>query len=147
MPNIRWLIRLISILHRFLYRMSGGRIGSRVPGGMQMLLLTTIGRKSGQPRTTPLLYVPDAERLIVIASNGGDDRDPAWWLNLLAWPEAVVQLGPERFPAHARRAEGHEGELLFAKLVASHGPFEQYRKRTAREIPIVVLERDEKLSA
>lgn len=141
MPNIRWLIRLISIVHRWIYRVSGGRIGPRVPGGQQMLLLTTTGRKSGQPRTTPLLFVPDGERLIVFASNGGDDRDPAWWLNLEAWPEAVVQVGAERFPARARRAAGPEGEALFAKLAASHGPFRDYRTRTSREIPIVVLER------
>ena len=114
----------------------------RVPGGMQMLLVTSTGRNSGRPRTTPLLFVPDAERVLMIASNGDDNRDPAWWLNLLAWPEAVVQIGPERFPAHALRAEGPEGEALFAKLIASHAPFEQYRKRTSREIPIVVLERE-----
>ncbi len=140
--NVRWLIRLITKLHRSLYLASGGRIGARVPGGMQMLLLTTTGRKTGAPRTTPLLFVPDAGRSIVVASNGGDDRDPAWWLNLEAWPEAVVQIGRERFPVRARRAQGGEAEALFAKLVAAHGQFREYRTRTARELPVVVLERE-----
>jgi deazaflavin-dependent oxidoreductase (nitroreductase family) len=141
-PNIRWLLRLITIVHRWLYRVTGGRIGARGVGGMQMLLLTTTGRKSGQARTTPLLFVPDDERAIVIASNAGDDRDPAWWLNLKEWPEAVVQIGRDRFMARARQAEGAEAKALFEKLVSSHANFANYRKRTTRDIPIVVLERE-----
>lgn len=147
MPNIRWLLRLITVVHRWLYRATGGRVGARVVGGMQMLLLTTTGRKSGQPRTTPLLFVPDGDRAIVIASNAGDDRDPAWWLNLKDWPEAVVQIGPDRFMARARQAQGAEADALFEKLVSSHPPFANYRKRTTREIPIVVLEPERELSS
>lgn len=141
MPNIRWLLRFITVVHRWLYRVSGGRVGFHLPGGMEMLLLTTTGRRSGEPRTTPLLFVRDGERFAVMASNAGDDRDPAWWLNLRARPLARVQIGRESFAARGRRAEGAEGAALFEKLVAAHEPFRNYRKRTSRQIPIVVLER------
>ena len=81
MPNIRWLIALITALHRFVYRMSGGWIGGRLPG-QRFLLLTTRGRRTGLERTQPLLYVRDGDDFVVVGSNGGDDRPPAWWLNL-----------------------------------------------------------------
>ena len=105
-----------------------------------MLLLETVGRKSGLARTIPLLYVPDGERFIVVASNAGDDRPPAWWLNLRARPEAAVQAGRERHRVRARRAEGEEEAALWKKLEASYPPYAGYRTRTSRDIPVVVLE-------
>src|SRR5262245_62487452 len=103
MPNFRWLLALVTWVHSAIYRLSGGRVGGRL-SGMPMLLLTTRGRRSGRERTLPLLYVADEKGWVVVASNAGDDRHPAWWLNLRARPEARVQVGRERCAVRARRA-------------------------------------------
>jgi deazaflavin-dependent oxidoreductase (nitroreductase family) len=139
-PNIRWLIALITALHRFVYRASGGWVGGWLPG-QRFLLLTTTGRKTGQERTMPLLYVPDGERFVVVGSNGGDDRPPAWWLNLQKQPAAQVQVGRRRHRVSARRASGAELDALWKRLEASYSYYADYRRRTSREIPVVVLER------
>jgi len=138
-PNIRWLIALMTALHRFVYRTSGGWIGGRLPG-QRFLLLTTVGRRSGQTRVMPLLYVRDGDRFVVVGSNGGDDRPPAWWLNLQAQPAAQVQAGRERQRVSARQARGAELDRLWARLEASYRYYADYRRRTSREIPVVVLE-------
>jgi deazaflavin-dependent oxidoreductase (nitroreductase family) len=135
-----WLIPWISRIHGALYRWSDGRIGAGTRA-TQLLLLTTTGRKSGQPRSTPLLYVSDGDRWVVIGSNGGSDRAPAWWLNLQACPEASIQCGRERHAVHARRATPEEEERLWPKLTEAYAFFPAYRERTDREIPIIVLER------
>jgi len=140
MPNIRWLLALITALHRFVYRLSGGRLGGRL-GAREMLLLTTVGRKTGAERTVPLLYVPDADRFVVVASNAGDDRPPAWWLNLEAKPEARVQVGALEHAVCARRASAAEAVALWPRLESSYGPYREYRTRTGRDIPVVLLER------
>jgi deazaflavin-dependent oxidoreductase (nitroreductase family) len=139
-PNIRWLIALITALHRFVYRASGGWIGGWLPG-QRFLLLTTTGRETGLERTMPLLYVPDGERFVVVGSNGGDDRPPAWWLNLQTQPAAQVQVGPRRHRVRARQARGAELDALWKRLEASYSYYADYRRRTSREIPVVVLER------
>lgn len=140
MPNIRWLLALITRVHRLVYRASGGRLGARL-GGNPMLLLTTTGRKSGQPRTTPLLYVPDGPRWLVVASNAGDDRPPAWWLNLVANAEAEIQVGPDHHRVRAHTAGPEEREELWPRVLAAYAEYAEYEKRTARPIPLVVLER------
>ncbi len=140
MPNIRWLLALITRVHRFVYEATDGRLGANL-GGKPMLLLTTVGRKSGVARTLPLLYVPDGDRVLVVGSNAGDDRAPAWWLNLQAKPEARVRVGREVYDVNARRAEGDEAEALWAKALVAYPPYADYRERTSRDIPIVVLER------
>ena len=140
MPNIRWLLALITRLHRFVYRKSGGRIGANL-GGSRMLLLEHVGRRTGAARSTPLLYVPDGERLIVAASNAGDDRPPAWWLNLRHKPEAAVQVGRDHYRVRAREADAAERERLWPLLEASYRYYADYRERTKREIPVVILER------
>jgi deazaflavin-dependent oxidoreductase (nitroreductase family) len=138
-PNIRWLLALITAIHRFLYRVSGGRIGHHL-GSRKALLLETVGRKSGKERVLPLLYVEDEIGLVVVASNAGDDRAPAWWLNLKARPEAWVQVGTRRYAVRAREAVDGERAQLWTKLVAAYAPYEEYERRTSRPIPIVVLE-------
>jgi deazaflavin-dependent oxidoreductase (nitroreductase family) len=138
-PNIRWLIALITALHRFVYRKSGGWIGGRLPG-QRFLLLTTIGRRTGRERTLPLLYVPDGERFVVVGSNGGDDRPPAWWQNLQAQPSAEVQVDRRRHRVTARQARGSELDRLWRQLEQSYRHYADYRRRTSREIPVVVLE-------
>jgi len=138
-PNIRWLIALITALHRFVYQKTGGRIGGRLPG-QRFLLLTTVGRRTGQERTQPLLYVRDGSRFVVVGSNGGDDRPPAWWLNLQARPEARVQVDRERHAVRARQARGDELAKLWETLEQSYRYYVDYRRRTSREIPVVILE-------
>jgi F420H(2)-dependent quinone reductase len=138
-PNIRWLIALITALHRFVYQRSGGWVGGRLTG-QRFLLLTTTGRRTGRERTMPLLYVPDGDRFVVVGSNGGDDRPPAWWLNLQAQPSAKVQVGRRHHRVTARRARGVELDGLWARLERSYRYYADYRRRTSREIPIVVLE-------
>ncbi len=139
MPNIRWLLALITVVHLALYRITGGRIGRRV-GKAHMLLLTTLGRRTGQRRVTPLLYVEDGARFVVAASNAGDDRDPAWLLNLRKQPAAEIQIGADRIRVQAREATESESERLWPKLVSSYSHFRDYRSLSRRHIPVVVLE-------
>ena len=139
MPNIRWLVALITHLHRFAYRVSGGRLGARL-GNNDMLLLHTVGRKTGKPRVTPLLCVPDGESWLVIASNAGDDRPPAWWLNVQAKPDVEIQVGRRRLAVRARTAEADERPELWRKAVDAYPDYAEYEKRTERPIPVVVLE-------
>lgn len=127
--------------HTFLYQRSGGRLGHTIPGvGGKMLLLDHVGAKSGVKRTSPLLYVEDGEDVVIIASKGGFPKNPAWYYNLVANPDTTVQIGPEHRPVHARVAKPEERERLWDKAVAAYHGYEDYRARTEREIPLVVLE-------
>ena len=109
--------------------------------GTQCLLLTTTGRKSGQPRVAPLIYAPDDDRFIIVASKGGADEPPAWYLNMEDDPEVEVQVKSDRFRATARDAEGEERERLWARMNEEWPDYTEYQKKTDREIPVVVLER------
>ena len=139
MDRRRRFARVFWNVHRFLYRRSGGRIGRRLLR-QPTLLLTTTGWRSGQPRQTPLFYLEDGDRLVVVASNLGSDRDPAWWLNLRAHPEAEAWLGSERRRVRARRASPEEAASLWPRLDALYSGYAGYRRQTAREIPVVILE-------
>lgn len=141
-PAVRFspLLRLGWRLHAWLYRVTGGRLGSRV-GPWPALLLITRGRKSGTPRTVSLNYLTDDGRLIVTASHAGEDRHPAWWLNLLDDPRAEVQTGTDRHPVTARELDGPERERLWARIVATDASYAEYERRTRRRIPVVALER------
>ena len=136
MANWSWFTRF----HQLVYEKSGGRLMGRLMG-LDMLLLTTRGRKSGLSRTLPLACFRDGERLVVVASNNGQDSDPAWWRNLQARPEASVQLGREHFPVRAELATGAERERLWAWLVERNPMYARYARRTSRPIPVVVLQR------
>jgi F420H(2)-dependent quinone reductase len=125
--------------HTFLYRKTGGRFGEGW-GRARTLLLDHVGAKSGTLRTTPLLYVRDGDDLALIASKGGFPKNPAWFYNLRANPETYVQVGPERRRVKARIAGPDERGRLWDLAVACWPGFEDYRARTDREIPIVVLE-------
>jgi deazaflavin-dependent oxidoreductase (nitroreductase family) len=131
-------IKSWSAVHEFWYRLTGGLIGGRF-GRARMLLLTTTGRKSGRPRTTPLLYLEDGGNLVVIASNGGNPMHPAWWLNLKSDPRAEVQVGRERRTVTAEEAEGEERERLWRAVVDVNSGYEGYQKSTTRRIPVVIL--------
>jgi F420H(2)-dependent quinone reductase len=131
-------LRLMSSVHRTVYRVSGGRVGSRV-WQLPILLLTTTGRKSGAPRTTPLCYLADGDDLVVVASNGGADWFPDWWLNLQKEPHATVELGRSRRSVVAREASPEERERLWATLIAIAPGYLGYERRTEREIPLGIL--------
>ena len=126
-------------VHRFLFRVSGGRIGGRVIG-MPVLMLTTKGRKTGEPRSNVLTYVPKGRASVVFASNAGEPRHPAWWLNLVADPHATVQRGREVIRVVAREAEGDERAALWSEAVHINAGYAEYEKRTTRRIPVVVLD-------
>jgi F420H(2)-dependent quinone reductase len=128
-------------LHTTLYKASGGRLGHTIPGVPgKMLLLDHVGARSGAKRTSPLLYVRDGENLVIVASKGGFPKNPAWFYNLMANPETTVQVGTRHVPVHARVAQPEEYDQLWAKAVAGYHGYEDYKARTERQIPLVVLE-------
>ena len=122
-----------------LYRASGGRIGGRV-NRAPVLLLTTTGRKSGQKRTAPIVYLQDGENVVVINTNAGNARVPAWSLNLKANPEAEVEVGRQRYPVRARVAEGEERAELWRKHNEQYAGFDDYQTKLDREASVIVLE-------
>ena len=133
------VLRAAGKLNVPVYRASRGRLFGRI-GRAPVLLVTTTGRRSGKPRTAPVLYLADGERLVVIGSNAGNERPPAWALNLQANPNAEVQVRGERRYVHARIAEDQERDELWRRMNQQYGGFEDYRERTARDIPLFVLE-------
>ena len=139
-----FVIELFWKWHPRLYRWSGGRIGGKL-AGLPVLLLETIGRRSGERRETALTYLPhphpDGEHFVVIASVLGEPKHPAWYLNLCADPKVAVTVGRSRIAVTARDAEGEEREQIWDDLVAVAPDYEQYRTKTDRRIPVVVLER------
>ncbi len=136
MANWQWFGRL----HTRAYRATGGRLGGKL-AGLPMLLLTSTGRKSGEPRTTPLPYLEDEARWVIVGSNNGGPRDPMWWLNLQANSRADIQLMRQQIPVTARLASPEERTRLWPLLVAFNSPFGKYEKMTTRQIPIVILSR------
>jgi deazaflavin-dependent oxidoreductase (nitroreductase family) len=134
------ILRRLMEGHTAIYRATGGRVGHRIPGFAPNLLLDHLGAKSGKLRTSPLVYGEDGENLILVASKGGYPKNPAWFHNLVANPDTVVQVGSRRRPVHARLATKPERERLWPLMVGVYGGYEDYRRRTDREIPIVVLE-------
>jgi deazaflavin-dependent oxidoreductase (nitroreductase family) len=107
--------------------------------GMTVLLLDHVGRKSGRRRTTPLLYLADSSDLVVVASRGGSDWMPAWWLNLKSTPRATVTFGRTRRDVIAREASPGERAALWPRLLAAHPDYALYEKRTSRKIPVIIL--------
>ena len=132
--------KTLGAVHRVLYRASGGRIGATI-WNLPILLLTTTGRTTGKSRTTPLCALPHGDGFVVIASFGGSDTPPGWWLNLEHSPRATVQIGRTRHPVRARTTAGVEREQLWAEIVARAPGYLTYAQRASREIPVVVLER------
>jgi deazaflavin-dependent oxidoreductase (nitroreductase family) len=128
-----------SRLNTWLYRLSGGRIGGRWTHGEPILLLTYTGRKSGERRTTPLVFLRDGDALVIVASKGGTSKHPLWFLNLKANPDCEVEIGREKRRMRARVATAGECGAYWPRLIALNPDFVMYRARTTREIPIVVL--------
>jgi deazaflavin-dependent oxidoreductase (nitroreductase family) len=126
--------------HTEKYRATGGEVGHEWQG-TQTLLLTTKGRKSGEPRELPLIYAPWIGAYLIVASKGGADAPPAWYLNLEADPEVEVQVKEDRFKARARTATPEEKAEMWSTMTKEWPAYDDYQRKTDREIPIVVLER------
>jgi deazaflavin-dependent oxidoreductase (nitroreductase family) len=134
------LFNELTRVHTIAYRLTGGIVGSRVPGGPPMLLLDHVGAKSGKKRTTPLVYLQDGANMVIVASKGGSPRHPAWFHNLRAHREAKVQVRSRRIPVSARVASAEERSRLWPRVVDLYRGYEHYQRRTGREIPLVILE-------
>lgn len=133
------VLRSVGKLNVPLYRASRGRLGATW-GRAPILLLTTTGRRSGQQRTAPVVYMTDHQRLVVIGSNAGNERAPAWALNLQANPGCAVQVGGTRRQLKARVAEDEERAELWRKMNEQYAGFDDYEERTSRELRVFVLE-------
>lgn len=130
--------KMLMQAHSSVYRATRGKVAGRMFKS-PVLLLNTTGRKSGAERTTPLLYLQDGEDIAIVASNGGARQHPAWYLNLRANPEATVEIGDRKLRVRAEQASPEERERLWPKLVEMYGSYEDYQRRTEREIPVIVL--------
>lgn len=145
-PIVPKIIKAMSRANVWLYRKTNGRlggkwrVGSAFPRGVPLCLLTTRGRVSGQPRTAPLLYLRDADRVVLVASQGGLPRDPQWYRNLQNDSDVVVQIRADERPMRARTADDSERARLWPRLVALYQDFESYQAWTDRTIPVVICE-------
>jgi deazaflavin-dependent oxidoreductase (nitroreductase family) len=132
-------VRILSAVHRWLYSLSGGRLGGRI-AGMPVLLLTTTGRRTGKRRTVPLTYFEEDGAIVLVASYGGRPYNPAWFQNLMAAGDGEVTIGRNTRRLHARRATQSEQGRLWPRIVATYRGYEAYQARTSREIPLALLE-------
>lgn len=133
------MLRTMGKLNVPVYRLTRGRVMGKV-GRAPVLLLTSIGRRSGQPRTAPVVFLADGANVIVIGSNAGNVREPAWSHNLKANVDAEVEIGSERRLVRARVADGEERAELWRKMNAQYAGFDDYDERTSRDIAVFVLE-------
>lgn len=133
--------RLFGRLHSKLYKTLGGRFVDSVGLGRKVLLLTSMGRKTGQARTTPLVYMPLGNDVIVYPSNGGKESPPAWWLNLQATPEASIQIGKQTQRVKARAATETDYATLWPQAAQYNPHWRSYAQTVQRRIPLVILER------
>ena len=132
------LQRFVTNTHIALYRRTNGTIGGRM-GRISLLLLMTIGRKSGQERTTPLQYTEDGNDYILIASNGGAPQNPQWFRNLVENPQAKIQVGSRVIDVTTRKADPEERSRIWPIVTGQFPNFADYQKKTTREIPVVIL--------
>ncbi|HYO49535.1 MAG TPA: nitroreductase family deazaflavin-dependent oxidoreductase [Chloroflexia bacterium] len=136
--SVKLMNRGTASRHAAMYRRTGGKVGGKI-GEMPVLLLTTTGRKSGQPRTVPLNYLPDGKNYVVTASNSGRDEPPLWFLNLQSNPQATVQVGRVTIPVIAKEATPEVKARLWPRLTRKARQYAEYQKLTQRDIPMVVL--------
>jgi len=145
-PWVVEVIRVMSRVNTWAYRVSGGRIGgnwrvgSALRAPVPVCLVTTTGRKSGEPRTVPLLHIPDGDRVSLVASQGGLPKDPQWYKNILVHPDVTVQVGRRKRDMTARVATPAERAELWPRLVERYSDFASYQANTSRVIPVVICE-------
>lgn len=130
-------LKIMTVANNGVYRLTGGRIGGRM-GKAPVCLLTTTGRKSGQPRTVPLLYLENGNDIVVVASKGGMSTHPAWYLNLVDNPQVTIQIGKTITKMVARTATPEEKPALWERLATMYKGYNNYQARTEREIPVVI---------
>lgn len=123
------------------FRANGGRVGGTFEGQENLVLITTIGAKSGRRITNPLVFVPDGERIVLIASNGGADKHPAWYHNLRANQQLTVEVGTETYTGKAEFITGPEHDELYERMIELMPVFAEYRAGTSREIPVIAVTR------
>lgn len=133
------VVKLMTVVNTWIYRLTDGRLGGRFLRGAPVCLVTTAGRKSGQPRTVALLYLEDGDDVIVVASKGGMSHHPVWYLNLQANPDAEIQVGAVKRAMRARRVSDEEKAALWPRLTAMYRDFDDYQGRTTRNIPVLRL--------
>ena len=138
MPS-KLLLKAITAVNNVVYRATGGRIGGKF-GTLPVVLVTVTGRKTGKRRTLPLGYLADGDRYVLVASKGGSPTHPAWFLNMMANREVVVRHGRRDQTMVARQASAEEKASLWPRLLEIYPPYEDYQKKTTREIPVVILE-------
>ena len=145
-PIVPKILKVMSRVNIAAYRATGGRVGgtwrlgSAFRKGVPICLLTTKGRKTGRPRTQPLLYMPDGDRVVIVASQGGLPKDPLWYLNLRADPRVTVQVRRDVRRMRARTVSPEERAALWPRLVAVYADFDKYQSWTDREIPVVICD-------
>ncbi len=137
-PSLARLARLAVAGHVALYRLSGGTIAGRIRH-MPVLLLTTLGRKSGKEHTTALVYMPDGDDFVVVASNGGQARLPNWWLNMRKNKQAIIEVGRKRLKVSVQEANPEQRQRLWPRLIAYRAGHEAYQERTPYPLPLVIL--------
>ncbi|OBA84454.1 hypothetical protein A9W99_00885 [Mycobacterium sp. 1164966.3] len=134
------IIKWMSRINTWVYKRTGGKLGGKFLQGAPVALLTTTGRKTGEPRVSPLLYMRDGDRVIVVASHGGRETNPLWYLNLKANPNVSVQIKDEVLQLKARDASDDERAKYWPQLVKMYSSYEDYQSWTERKIPIVICE-------
>jgi len=136
------VVKAMSVANTWVFRATGGKLGAKFMRGAPVLLLTTVGRKTGEPRVAPLIYLRDGERLVIVASKGGMSHHPLWFNNLEANPGVEVELpGTGKVPMVAQRASAEEKALLWPRLLEVYPDYDDYQARTERDIPVVMLTR------
>jgi deazaflavin-dependent oxidoreductase (nitroreductase family) len=136
----RPVIKVMSLVNTWIYRLSGGRLGGRWMYGAPILLLTTVGRKSGEKRTAPLLYLEDGPRVILVGSQAGMSRDPLWVKNIDANPDVEIEIGARKRPMRARRGTSEEKAHYWPALCKMYPDYADYQARTTRDIPVLILD-------
>lgn len=137
----RWadvVIRLMTAANVWAYRLTGGRLGGKFLRGAPVCLVTTTGKKSGQPRTVALLYLQDGRDVVFVASKGGMSHSPAWYWNMLAHPDVAVQIGGTTTSMRVRKASAAEKAALWPRLCAMYPDYDDYQGRTTRDIPVMI---------
>ena len=139
-PQTKFIIKWMSRLNTFMYRRNGGEGIGGTFQNIPVALLTTTGRKTGEKRVSPLIYVRDGDRVVLVASRGGSDKHPLWYLNLKANPKVSVQIKDETLSLTARDANEAERKQYWPKMVAMYPTFDDYQSWTERVIPIVICD-------
>ena len=139
-PQSKFITKWMSRINTFVYKKTDGKVGGKLPKGAPVALLTTTGRKTGEPRVSPLLYLRDGDRVILVASQGGAAKNPMWYLNLKANPKVSVQIKDEMLNLTARDATEAERTEYWPKLVEMYSSFDDYQSWTDRVIPVVICE-------